>query len=267
MAQFNNLMEIYKLLDKSNCKKCNQPTCMAFAAAVFKGQKKLSDCPMLDSETVQRHQGQSANINPLEQATNEFGEKLKSQIRAIDPAEAARRLDIPYENGRVTIRCLGKNVHVDAQGRIITDIHIHDWLTIPMLDYVIKASDKPIAGQWVPFRELPGGKSWQPLFGQTCEKRLKKVADEYTGLFADMLELFNGRQVKELFESDISLVLHPLPKVPILICYWKPEDGLESDLNLFFDSTAEDQLSIESLYTLGVGLTTMFEKITLRNRR
>ncbi len=81
-----------------------------------------------------------------------------------------------------------------------------------------------------------------------------------------MLELFNGREVKKLFDSDISLVLHPLPKVPILICYWKPEEGLESDLNLFFDSTAEDQLSIESLYTLGVGLTIMFEKITLRNR-
>jgi len=41
MAQFKNLMEIFQLLDKSNCKKCNLPTCMAFAAAVFKGEKML----------------------------------------------------------------------------------------------------------------------------------------------------------------------------------------------------------------------------------
>jgi hypothetical protein len=61
--------------------------------------------------------------------------------------------------------------------------------------------------------------------------------------------------------------LHPLPTVPILICYWKPEpeDGLESNLNIFFDLTAEENLNIESIYTLATGLTIMFEKLALRH--
>ena len=92
---------------------------------------------------------------------------------------------------------------------------------------------------------------------------MKKVADTYTDLFNDMLHIFNGRQVEDHYQSDISLVLHPLPLVPILICYWKPEDGLESSLNMFFDSTAEDNLNIESIYALGTGLVRMFEKIAL----
>ena len=91
------------------------------------------------------------------------------------------------------------------------------------------------------------------------------MADQYTDLFNDMLEIFNGRQVENHYSSDISLVLHPLPKVPMLISYWKPDDGLESDLNLFFDATIEDNLNIEAIYTLGVGLVTMFEKISLRH--
>ena len=65
------------------------------------------------------------------------------------------------------------------------------------------------------------------------------------------------------YESDISLVLHPLPKFPILICYWKPEDGLESDLTLFFDKTANENLSTESIYILCAGLAVMFEKMAL----
>ena len=89
------------------------------------------------------------------------------------------------------------------------------------------------------------------------------MADTYTDLFNDMLHIFNGRQVEDHYQSDISLVLHPLPLVPILICYWKPEDGLESSLNMFFDSTAEDNLNIESIYALGTGLVRMFEKIAL----
>ncbi len=91
------------------------------------------------------------------------------------------------------------------------------------------------------------------------------MADSHTDLFEDMMQLFNGRQVDNHYSSDISLVLHPLPKVPLLICYWKPEDDLASDLNIFFDSNAEENLNIESIYTLGAGLVIMFEKLALRH--
>jgi len=38
---------------------------------------------------------------------------------------------------------------------------------------------------------------------------------------------------------------------------------LESSLNLFFDSTAEDNLNIEAIYAITTGLVRMFEKIAL----
>ncbi len=56
----NNVMDVFKLLEKSNCKKCEMPTCLAFAAAVFQGRKPLSDCPHLDAETPARYGRQSA---------------------------------------------------------------------------------------------------------------------------------------------------------------------------------------------------------------
>jgi hypothetical protein len=43
------------------------------------------------------------------------------------------------------------------------------------------------------------------------------------------------------------------------------DDGLESDLNIFFDSTAEQNLNIESIFTLSTGLVRMFEKLALRH--
>jgi hypothetical protein len=71
--------------------------------------------------------------------------------------------------------------------------------------------------------------------------------------------------VEKQFESDISVVLHPLPKVPIMVCYWLPEDGLESSLNVYFDQTADQNLDIGSVFTLGVGLSQMFEKLARRH--
>jgi hypothetical protein len=91
------------------------------------------------------------------------------------------------------------------------------------------------------------------------------VADTYTDFFDDMIQLFGGSQVQRVYDSDISVVLYTLPKVPILVCYWLPEDGLESELHLFFDDTSESNLNIESLYTLGVGLSLMFEKLAQRH--
>ena len=265
MPQLKNTMDIFKLLDKSNCGECNEATCLAFAAAVFKGQKQLGECTHLEKEIIERYAGKSENYVTLEQEREQAIEALKSRLSGIDFSQVGERLGASFSNGKLTVKCLGKDFSVDSEGNIYTDIHVHPWIMIPVLNYILEGNGLPLSGRWVPLRELEGGKDWYRLFGQRCEKPLKKIADTYTDLFEDMIRLFNGKQVENHYNSDISLVLHPLPKVPILICYWKPDEGLESDLNIFFDSTAEENLNIESIYTLGVGLVVMFEKLSRRH--
>jgi hypothetical protein len=62
---------------------------------------------------------------------------------------------------------------------------------------------------------------------------VKPVADTYTDLLDDTIHVFNGKQVEKQFESDISTVVHPLPRVPIVTCYFPPEDGFDSGLRFF----------------------------------
>ena len=44
------VIEILKLLPKTNCKECGAPTCMVFATIVAEGGKDASDCPALKDE-------------------------------------------------------------------------------------------------------------------------------------------------------------------------------------------------------------------------
>lgn len=44
------VLEILKLLPKTNCGKCGQPTCMVFASYVADGGAGPNDCPPLDGE-------------------------------------------------------------------------------------------------------------------------------------------------------------------------------------------------------------------------
>lgn len=42
------MIEILKLLPKTNCKACGAPTCLVFATRVAEGAKDQEDCPALD---------------------------------------------------------------------------------------------------------------------------------------------------------------------------------------------------------------------------
>lgn len=44
------MIEILKLLPKTNCRECGEVTCMVFAARVAEGAKGVEDCPPLDEE-------------------------------------------------------------------------------------------------------------------------------------------------------------------------------------------------------------------------
>lgn len=42
------VIEILRLLPKTNCRECGQPTCMVFAVQAAEGVKGVDDCPQLD---------------------------------------------------------------------------------------------------------------------------------------------------------------------------------------------------------------------------
>ncbi len=265
MTQFVNAMEVFKLLPKTNCKKCNETTCLAFGSKVFLGQKKLDQCPYISSETLGEYMGQSKKESLVEKHEKEMIEELKQKIVNCNLEDAALRTGGSYANKRLTLKIFGKPFSIDNHGNLFSDIHMNPWITSNVLGYVLTCKGVPLTGNWVPFRELEGGREKNGLFVQRSETSFKKIADKYTGLFEDLILLFNGRKTEKLFDSDISLVLSPLPNLPILVCYWKPEDDMESDLHLFFDSSADMNANIDIVYGIAAGIVVMFEKISMRH--
>jgi hypothetical protein len=261
MSKIKTPLEVYALLPKSNCSDCGVSTCMAFAAAVIKREKHLADCPFLDMATLALYEGQVERQVNIESIQEESLKDLQRKITAIDLASRAERLGARSNGEALVVKCLGKDFEVDDRGTVMSQCHTHAWFSIPLLNYILFSKGEDVAGRWVPFRELERGKTWNPLFERRCEQPLKQIADAHGELFEDLISMFSGESSFNKFSSDISVVVYPFPKVPILVCYWKPEEDLESRLHLFFDDTAEKNLPIESLFTLGTGLVRMLEKI------
>lgn len=265
MAQINNPLELYKLLPKSNCKLCGLATCLAFAAEVIKGQKSLDKCPHLENNIIEELDEKIIRQATPEELLKQILEPLQKEIVEIDFSASLERLGATLSGDKLTIKCLGKDFTVDSEGNMISDCHVNEWVTVPLLNYIIYSAGNDLSGKWVPFRELSNETIWNSYFEHKFEKPLKQLTDTHPDLIEDMICIFSGKQVENSFSSDISLVLHPLPKVPMLICYTKAEEDLESKLNVFFDTTAKDNLNIDSIYRLCVGILMMFQKITSRH--
>lgn len=266
-----NALAILKLLNRSNCRKCGLPTCMAFAAQVATGGRDPGDCPDLDPEIAAQLRGESG-------ARPEAGDdrriqrvlELKSKVADLDFAATASRLGGRFVDDQLAFLCLGRRFSIDRAGELHSELHINSWIHMPLLTYVTRGRGVDPVGRWVRFSELKNTKDWVRFFEHRCENALKEIADEHFDVFIDMLDIFGGQEVEqdELGAANFEGVARrivPIPKVPVLVRYWEEGEGFGSELRVLFDSTADQNLDGDSLYQLIGGIVEMLKKISQRH--
>ena len=257
-------LEILKILDRSNCRECGVPTCMAFAALVVQGQRRLSDCPTVSRGALEQyaHLGeQPGEGDELAASMNQ----LMGKAASVDFDEAAERLGGGVDGDRLAIPCMGRIFQIDRDGRLHAQCHVNQWVHGPLLDYITSGAGEDPRGEWVHFAELSGAASWTRFFEHRCESAIKQVVDESSELFFEIMSLFEAEapDISDDLEGDWAYVIYPLPKVPLLICYWKAEGEFPSKLSVLFDTATNANLSPESVFYLTNGIAQMLKKMVL----
>lgn len=263
-----NAVDILRVLDKSNCKECGAPTCLAFATLVVQGKKTLRECPHLSEEAIEALGGVAAvkQETRVEDRRDEFLQRLLEEFAEVDFHEAAQRTGASVEGGRLAIPCLGKVFELDRQGHLYSECHVNHWVHLPLLSYAVHSAGRELGGRWVIFGELEQAKDWSRFFSWRCERGIKQIVDEDPEFFFDALSIFSPSPVgqksgKAFSTSDYAVVVYPLPKVPLMLAYWCADEEFESKLTLFFDRSAEVNLGAESIYLLTMGIVEMFRRI------
>ncbi len=82
-------LDVYKILPKTNCGKCQLPSCLAFAGAIVAGRKKFRDCPDLDQAALAEFTARYQNPEQKEMNQAEFIDKLQSKMADLDLAAVA----------------------------------------------------------------------------------------------------------------------------------------------------------------------------------
>jgi len=260
-------VDILKVLDKSNCKKCGCPTCLAFSALVVQGKKKLRECPHLSEEAIEALCGDVIKKEEqVEDRRDELFDRLAKEFAGANFEEAAPRIGATVNGERLEISCLGKIFELDREGNLYSECHVNPWVHVPLLNYTIHSAGRELTGAWVPFGELKQARDWARFFSHRCEQGMKQIIDEDPEFFFDAMSIFSptpaGRKTGEPFSTaDHAVVVYPMPKVPLMVAYWCVDEEFESKLTLFFDRSAEVNLRAESIYLLTRGIVEMLTRI------
>jgi hypothetical protein len=159
---------------------------------------------------------------------------------------------------------------LDQDGRLHSECHINSWVHLPLLSYAVRSRGRDVTGEWVNFAELKNATDWVRFFTYRCEGGMQTIVDEDPELFFDAMSMFacipaEAKSGEAFAGADHAVVLHPLPKVPMLVAYWKADGEFESKLTLLFDRSAEVNLGAESIYMLVTGLLEMLRRFMNRH--
>ena len=121
-------LEIYRKLPQTNCAKCLLPSCLAFAAALIAGRKRIRDCPELTPEMASEISAKLSPPDPMETEQAEFVDKLQKKMSTINFKTVAPLIGATLKNGRIVINSLGKDFIFDQRGNMDSECHVIPWV-------------------------------------------------------------------------------------------------------------------------------------------
>ena len=256
-------LSIYKLLPKTNCRDCGLRTCMSFASALLAGDKGLSDCPYLSDE-ARVELAPLLRDNYADEGFKEAIEALKAEVSGLDLGAIAEGLGAEYSDGRLHIKCLGKDFIILDNGNLESVCHVNVWVELMLLNYCKMQGRGSTSGRWVSYGDLPSASPTAPYFEKRFEEPLRAIADSHLEVFLDLMEIFGAAEA-EGFEADHAFIIHPLPKVPFLVLYTEAEDDFPSSLRILLDSSVTTYIPKEAITYTGRGIVEMFKKIVSKH--
>lgn len=244
-----NVLGLFKLLPRTNCGRCPQRQCMAFAVALAKGEADPDECPTLSDKVRRELRGGSGQGDWRESLLGE----LRKKVAALPFGAIAAGLGAEPWDGSLSIRCLGRDYLMAPDGTITTDGPLAPWMQILLLHYVRTQGSAGISGRWVSFTDLKAALMKAKSFARDCEEPLREHFDRDSGHAERALERLGGLR-QPATPAPVAWVVFALPRVPVLILYWPEEEEFPSKLKVLFDATADRYLDVESLTFLIEGL-------------
>jgi len=177
-------------------------------------------------------------------------------LAAADPAKVCLHSEVIYnlEQDSYILPYLNRHYLVNRSNGAVKNMAdsggVSPYLEVIFLHYLVTADGAPLQNEWITFKELPGGS----VYGEPYRKRTIVPLIRY---FGGNPEKFREAGLSlggaEYNYGDLSLLLHPFPRIPMVFVLWKGDDEFAPSAGILYDACAAHYLPTED-YALLPGL-------------
>jgi hypothetical protein len=206
--------------------------------------------PEPDAQNSLNHWVQSMETQMAEQ---------REHLRAIAPPQIAERSGASWtpqgpHAGTLALTFLQQPLSVRVPDYLVVGPGDHEAPTMIqglVLTYLLAATGVQRAGEWVAFRELPGGMFYHQAFTGYTGGLLSRTLDNDLDAFKRGAQAVGGTHLTAL--GDAAYEFHALPGIWLAVTYWlgDDEDGFPPQARVLFDRSASDYMTIDGLAIIG----------------
>ena len=154
------------------------------------------------------------------------------------------RFSLPFLNDTYSIDCEKREVFSAS-----CNVPAKPFYSIIILHYLAKKESQLEApsGEWMLFKELPGGPGYYVNFKKRVLGVILKKYAQNPDELSKLSERFSTREEKL---ADISIVLNVAEALSVLINFWRGDDEFGPEANLLFDRNISKILCTEDIVVL-----------------
>jgi hypothetical protein len=183
----------------------------------------------------------------------------RERLRAIAPAQIAERsgafwTPLSPREGTLALTFLQQPLSVRVPDYLVAGPGDHEAPTMIqglVLTYLLAATGVQRAGEWVAFRELPGGMFYHQAFTSYTGGLLSRTLDNDLDAFKRGAHAVGGSCLSAL--GDAAYEFRALPGIWLAVTYWlgDDEEGFPAQATVLFDRSASDYMTIDGLAIIG----------------
>lgn len=190
-------------------------------------------------------------------------EKACAELAARNPAEMAANSGAVFDEtkGLFALNYINDGYTISYPAGEVKFADRQEEVPIPakivLLHYLLTAKGQPLAGQWISFKEIPGGMIYlQPFNG-----RVLGGFKAFFGKNANLL-IRAGEKIGGLTATfgDAAITLDILPRVPVTYVIWEGDEEFPANATALFDATAQYYLPTEDLVVAAAAGASLLNK-------
>ena len=119
---------------------------------------------------------------------------------------------------------------------------------ILLLHYLIRADGNPLKGNWVAYKDIPGGLLYAGVFARRVTEPLQRRFGMSAVSFKETGIKSGGDPVAI---GDASFILKAFPYVPLQYVLWEGDEEFPPSVQVLFDASVDHYLTLEDIVVLG----------------